>query len=339
MSSAPAHRPRASWQSHLVHLLVRARMRPHALRPIDPDWVRQNMGRPKGARRFMARSTGATSVAVPARGLWPGGERIEWPSTDTDAANAQSPVVLYLHGGGFIACSPETHRPLVSSLVRRIRGTAYVPAYRLAPEHPFPAALDDARSAYRFLLDECHIAPSRLVIAGDSAGGGLALALALALRDDGVSLPAAIVTFSPWTDLAATGHSLDENSESCAMFAGETIRRAARFYVGGADPKEPRLSPLYGDFHGLPPMLIHASHDEVLRDDSVRLAERARNDGVDVQLRLWSRVPHVWQFFAAVLPEARESLHIAARFIRDHVHDSIRARSTPQELSHRQHSA
>ena len=330
MSSAPPHRPRASWQSHLVHLLVRARMRPHALRPIDPIWVRQNMGRPKGARRFMARSTGATSELLPPGAQWPGGERIEWPSPDADA-----PVVLYLHGGGFIACSPETHRPLVSSLVRRIRGTAFVPAYRLAPEHPFPAALDDARAAYRYLLEDCGIPSARLVIAGDSAGGGLALALALSLRDAGGPLPAAIVAFSPWTDLAATGQSLDENTENCAMFAGETIRRAARFYVGAADPREPCLSPLYGDFHGLPPMLIHASHDEVLRDDSVRVAERARNDGVEVQMRLWSRVPHVWQFFAAVLPEARESLDVASHFIRDRVHARVRDDAAVQTQSHR----
>lgn len=329
MSSAPAHRPRASWQSHLVHLLVRARMRPHALQPIDPVWVRQNMGRPQGARRFMARSTGATSTPLTPVAQWPGGECIQWPSTDADA-----PVVLYLHGGGFIACSPETHRPLVSSIVRRINGTAYVPTYRLAPEHPFPAALDDARSAYRYLLEDCNIAAARLVIAGDSAGGGLALSLALSLRDEGVPLPAAIVVFSPWTDLAATGQSLDDNTEHCAMFAGDTIRRAARFYVGDADPREPRLSPLYGDFRGLPPMLIHAGHDEVLRDDSVRLAERARNDGVDVQLKLWSRVPHVWQFFAAVLPEARESLGIACRFIRERVHARVRDDAPAPAPSH-----
>ena len=339
MSSAPMVRPRASWQSHLVHLLVRARMRPHAFRPIDPLWVRQNMGRPKGARRFMAQSTGATSTVLPAIGSWPGGERIDWPLTVGDTSNDDTPIVLYLHGGGFIACSPETHRPLVSSLVRRIHGTAYVPTYRLAPEHPFPAALDDARSAYRYLLDECNIAPSRLVIAGDSAGGGLALALALSLRDDALPLPAAIVAFSPWTDLAATGRSLDENSDRCAMFAGDTIRRAARFYVGTADPQEPRLSPLYGDFHGLPPMLIHASHDEVLRDDSVRLAERARSDGVDVEVRLWPRVPHVWQFFAAVLPEARESLDLASRFIRDRVHVAVRARTAPRVPSPAAHIA
>jgi acetyl esterase/lipase len=289
-------------------------MRPYAHRDIDPSWVRRNMGRPRGARRFMARSTGAVSEALPPQQQWPGGEVVRWPAARPDA-----PVVLYLHGGGFIACSPETHRSLVGSIVRRLGGSAYVPAYRLAPEHPFPAALTDARAAYEFLLHEVGVIPSRLIIAGDSAGGGLALALALSLRDAGVPLPAAIVAFSPWTDLASTGVSLDENSERCAMFAGETIRRAARFYAGDADPTQPLLSPLYGDYRGMPPILVHASDDEVLRDDGVRVAERARAAGVDVELRLWHHLPHVWQFFAAVLPEARESLDAMAAFVRRHV--------------------
>lgn len=299
-----------SWQSHVVHLLVRARMRPHALKPIDPTWVRQNMGRPRAPRRWMAQTTGAQVQSLLPSGHWPGGEFVAWPSADANA-----PVLLYLHGGGYIACSPETHRSLVGSLVRRTKGTAYVPAYRLAPEHPFPAALDDARAAYEHLITDLHIAPSRIVIAGDSAGGGLTLALALSLRDANRPLPAAIVTFCPWTDLAGTGASLDENTERCAMFAGETIRRAAQFYVGSANPRHPYISPLYGDFHGLPPILVHASHDEVLRDDARRVAECARAAGVPVEERLWHRVPHVWQFFAAVLPEAQESLDDTVRFI------------------------
>jgi len=294
-------------------------MRPHAYREIDPAWVRRNMGRPRGARRFMARSTGASHEVLSRQGAWPGGEVVRWPQAQPDA-----PVVLYLHGGGFIACSPETHRSLVGSIVRRLGGSAYVPAYRLAPEYPFPAALHDARAAYDFVLRDVGIAPSRLVIAGDSAGGGLALALALMLRDDGVALPSAIVALSPWTDFAATGGSLDENSERCAMFAGETIRRAARFYAGDADPTQPLLSPLYGDYRGLPPILIHASDDEVLRDDGVRVADRARAAGVDVELQLWHHVPHVWQFFAAVLPEARESLDVMAAFVRRHVPSAAR---------------
>lgn len=303
----------ASWRARLVHLLVAARMRPHALRPIDPAWVRVNMGRPRSARRLMARSTGARVEILPSNGGWPGGEVIRWPE-----AAPEAPVMLYLHGGGFIGCSPETHRSLVGSLVRRIRGEAWVPAYRLAPEHPFPAALDDARAAYRWLLDVQRVSPRRLVVAGDSAGGGLALALLLAIRDAGWPLPAACVTYSPWTDLAATGESLEENSDRCAMFAGETIRRAAAFYLGTANPRDPYVSPLYGDFRGLPPLLVHASVDEVLRDDSLRTAARARDAGVDVECVLWRHVPHVWQFFAAVLPEARESLERTRRFVERH---------------------
>lgn len=312
MSAALPSSTAPSWQSLVVHLLVRARMRRYALAPIDPSWVRDNMGRPRAARRWMA-GNGVEVERIAAVGHWPGGEQVRSP-----AATARSPIVLYLHGGGYIACSPETHRMLVASIVRRVGGTAYVPQYRLAPEHPYPAALHDARGAYRYLIDTCGIDPSRIVIAGDSAGGGLALCLALSLRDDTVPMPAAVVTFSPWTDLASTGSSLDENTDRCAMFAGDTIRRAAAFYVGRTEPTVPTLSPLYGDFSGLPPMLVHASRDEVLRDDAVRVAARAAAAGVTVSLRLWSRVPHVWQFFAAVLPEARESLADAAAFILHH---------------------
>ncbi len=310
MSMNPLTTP-VSWQCRLVHQLVRARMRPHALAPIDPSWVRAQMGRPRAARRWMARVTGAAMTMREAGQGWPGGEVVSWPGHAP-----QAPVLLYLHGGGYIACSPETHRPLVSSLVRRIRGRAFVPRYRLAPEHPFPAALDDAKAAYRFLLDVERIPSTQIVVAGDSAGGGLALSLALAIRDAQWPAPAGIVALSPWTDLAATGGSLTENSDRCAMFAGETIRRAARFYVGESDARSPLISPLYGDFRGLPPILVHAGHDEVLRDDAIRVAQAARNAGVEVELQLWRHVPHVWQFFAAVLPEARDSLNATTRFIR-----------------------
>lgn len=307
----------ASWRAHLLHFLVAARMRPHALRPIDPQWVRTNMGKPRRIRQLMARSTGAQLQMRAATGDWPGGERLAWPQ-----ASVHAPTLLYLHGGGFIGCSPETHRSLVGSLVRRSRGTAWVPRYRLAPEHPHPAALEDALAAYRHVLLAEGVSPARVVVVGDSAGGGLALSLVLALKAQAMPLPAAVVTFSPWTDLAATGASLDENTDRCAMFAGETIRRAARFYTGTSDPRLPTLSPLYGDYRGFPPLLVHASSDEVLRDDAVRLVERARAAGVNVESRLWHRVPHVWQFFAALLPEARESLALTQAFIDRHVREA-----------------
>ncbi|MFO0228673.1 alpha/beta hydrolase fold domain-containing protein, partial [Gemmatimonas sp.] len=162
------------------------------------------------------------------------------------------------------------------------------------------------------------VAPERLVVAGDSAGGGLALALVLALRDAGEPLPAAVVPFCPGTELAATGAALHDLSARGARFAGETSRRAAGFYVGGGDPRAPTVSPLYGDYRGFPPLLVHASADEVLRDDALRVAERARDAGVPVECALWPRVPHVWQFFAAVLPEARESLARTRDFIARH---------------------
>ena len=299
-----------SWQSRIVNLLVRARMRPYALKPLDPVFLRPKMGRPRSVRHLMLLASGARAVRVEGDKSHPPGD---WVSASKSTAD--SPVVLYLHGGGYFGCSPETHRPLVGSLVSRLNARAFVPSYRLAPEHPYPAALDDAVQSYRYLLNDLHVDPSRIVLAGDSAGGGLALSTAMRLRDEGLPQPAAIVTFSPWTDLAVTGKSIDENSERCAMFAGVTIRRAAPMYLGSVSATDPGPSPLYGDFRGLAPLLIHAGTDEVLRDDSVRVAERARAAGVTVEFRMWPRVPHVWQFFAGVLPDAAESLQLTVQFV------------------------
>ncbi|MEP6763109.1 MAG: alpha/beta hydrolase [Gemmatimonadaceae bacterium] len=302
-----------SWQAHVLSLLVRARMRPHALRPIDPNFVRANMGRPRSVRELMFHSTGSRVRNDVFFSKQPAGEWV-YASNVTES----SPTILYLHGGGYFACSPETHRTLVGSLTKRLDARAFVPIYRLAPEHPFPAALDDAIATYRFLIEEVGVHPSKLVLAGDSAGGGLALSTAQSLRENNLPQPAAIVLFSPWTDLAATGASLEENSEKCAMFAAITIRRACDIYLAGADALDPRASPVYGNFEGLAPLLIHASADETLRDDSVRVAERAKAAGVDVSFRLWKGVPHCWQFFAAAMPEAMESLALVTAFVKKH---------------------
>lgn len=301
----------------MVTLLVRARMRRHAKRPIDIAFVRSQFGHPKSVRQLLFLLTGARNRRIDDESPRPAGEWVFGRGSSAD-----SPVILYLHGGGFIACSPETHRSLVGSLTTRLTARAFVPEYRLAPEHPYPAALDDAFAAYCYLLQRPDVNPNRIVIAGDSAGGGLAIALAMRVRDAGVTdpgvrAPAAVVAFSPWTDMAATGASIEENSERCAMFAAVTIRRASLFYLGDNDAQDPGASPVYGTYENLPPMLIHASSDEVLRDDSVRVAERAIAAGVTVQFRLWSGVPHCWQFFPAVLPEASESLALTVQFVRE----------------------
>jgi acetyl esterase/lipase len=220
-------------------------------------------------------------------------------------------TLLYLHGGGYFACSPETHRPITVAYAQQ-GFRVFAPAYRLAPEYPFPAALEDALAVYRALA----IDAGPLAVSGESAGGGLTLALLLSLRAEDAVLPPAAALFSPWTDLAATVESLRTNDRRCAMFFGAGIARAAAHYVGGADPRHPLISPLYADLAGLPPLLIHVGANEVLLDDSTRLAERARRAGVAVELKIWPVVPHAWQLAYPQVPEARQSLREAGAFLK-----------------------
>lgn len=237
-----------------------------------------------------------------------GGVGGEWLTADGVPTVA---TLLYLHGGGYFACTPQTHRAVTSSFALAGFRT-FAPDYRLAPEHPFPAGLDDAVAAYRGLLE--HHSPRQLVVAGDSAGGGLSVALLLSLRDCGIPLPAAAVLFSPFVDLAVTGDSARTNSARCAMFSSDSFVRAAQFYVGEGDRRAPLASPLYADLQGLPPLLIHVGADETLLDDSRRLAERAQRAGVKVELKVWPAVPHVWQLFHRWIPEGRGSLREAGMF-------------------------
>ena len=225
-------------------------------------------------------------------------------------------VLLYLHGGGYFGCSAETHRPITASFARH-GFRVFAPNYSLAPENPFPRAVEDAVGVYRGLL-ALRTPPQQICVGGDSAGGGLTLSLLLALRAASSPLPSAAVLFSPWTDLAATGDSVRTNSESCAMFDGNDIAPSARFYLGDTDPRNPLASPLYADLSGLPPLLIHVGADEVLRDDSTRLAARARAAGVPVELKVWPVVPHAWQLAPHKMPEARQSLRESAEFLQAH---------------------
>jgi acetyl esterase/lipase len=225
-------------------------------------------------------------------------------------------LLLYLHGGGYFGCSAKTHRPITVCFARE-NFRVYAPDYRLAPENKFPAALEDAVAVYQALLDAGHPA-TRIVVAGDSAGGGLTLSLLLSLRSSGMPLPAAAALFSPWTDLAATGESILSNADRCAMFNGPDIAPTALWYLGDADPKNPLASPLYANLAGLPPLLIHVGEDEVLRDDSTRLAEKSRAAGGPVELKIWPAVPHAWQLAPYLIPEARQSLRETAAFLRKH---------------------
>jgi acetyl esterase/lipase len=224
-----------------------------------------------------------------------------------------STIVLYLHGGGYLFGSPKTHRQVLIAMAKAFQAPAYGLDYRLAPEHPFPAAVEDAAKAYQWLLTR----HPQIVLAGDSAGAGLAIATAVGVRDSGLKPPKAIVAFSPYSDLAVTGLSIEANAKSCAMFTPRGIREAAALYLAGANARDPRASPLYADLAGLPPMLLFASRHEILRDDTLRLAERASAAGVKVELVVRDRLPHVWPVFVTLLPEARDAFATVAAFARD----------------------
>jgi epsilon-lactone hydrolase len=222
--------------------------------------------------------------------------------------------VLFLHGGAFIIGSPSLYRHLTWRIASATRARVLCLDYRLAPEHPFPAALDDAVAAYCWLLAD-GADPQRVAVIGDSAGGGLGLSLLLRLRDEGIPLPAAAVALSPWTDLALTGASLSRNASADPLVIAEHARRFVDCYLAGADPRSPYASPLYGEPAGLPPTLIQVGSDEVLRDDAVRMAARMRDAGCRVELEIWPRMPHVWHLFAPVMPEARRAIARIGTFV------------------------
>ena len=221
--------------------------------------------------------------------------------------------LLYLHGGAYAFGTPQLYRHFTWRMADAARARVLIIDYRLAPEHPFPAGLEDAVTAWRWLLDN-GAPPRGMTIAGDSAGGGLALAAMLKLRDERLAMPAAAAVMSPWTDLALSGASLRINAESDPMLIAEDVPRFAAAYLAGTDARRPYASPLYADVHGLAPTLIQAGGDEILRDDAVRMAEKMRAAGCDVELQVWPAMPHTWQLLAPVLPEAREAIDEIARF-------------------------
>jgi acetyl esterase/lipase len=297
----------ASWQAGLTSFLLRHLFKPQLARARVASDFRKVMNGPGAAPLLSGTRADAATV---------GGVGGEWVTAD---AAPSVGTLLYLHGGGYVACTPGTHRPVTCAFARAGFRT-FAPDYRLAPEHPFPAAVEDAVSVYRALLND-H-APRGLVVAGDSAGGGLCAALLLSLRDAGLPMPAAAVLFSPFVDLLGSGESVTRNARRCAMFTGELFARAAEFYVGAGDRRAPLASPVYADLRGLPPLLVHVGEDETLLDDSRRLVENAKRAGVAAELKIWPAVPHVWQLFHRWIPEGRESLREAAAFCERRSHSS-----------------
>jgi epsilon-lactone hydrolase len=220
--------------------------------------------------------------------------------------------VLYLHGGAYVAYSSRTHRELAARIARAAGCVALVPDYRLAPEHPHPAAVEDAVAAYQWLS-----ARGPVAVAGDSAGGGLALALALRLRGAGATPPRALALLSPWTDLTLSSDSVERVVDDVLLDV-DRVRASARHYAAGTDLTDPELSPVHGDLRGLPPMHVEVGTAEILLDDSVRLADAARRAGVDVTLEVGQDLPHVFQAFATT-PEARASTDRVGAFLRRHL--------------------
>jgi acetyl esterase/lipase len=237
----------------------------------------------------------------------------EPPNKCDDAA------LLYLHGGAYIMGSINTHEGLTS----RLSASSGIPClsidYRLAPENPFPAQLEDALAAYRWLVDTHGLNARRIAVAGDSAGGGLALSLLCAIRDSNLPLPAAAVCISPWVDLEGEGDSVESRAARDPMIDPSDLPAFKRLFLGEADSLDPRAAPIHADLTGLPPLLIHVGNDEVLLDDSTRIAKRAHAAGVDVRLEVWDGMFHVWHLFAPILEEGQHAIDCISNFVREHI--------------------
>ncbi|MGG3564670.1 alpha/beta hydrolase [Neobacillus rhizosphaerae] len=238
------------------------------------------------------------------------------PAEWVNAPNAmEDRVFLYLHGGAYIMGSCNTHRYLASKLSRSTAARVLVPEYRLAPEHPFPAAIEDAVRVYRWLLNS-GVSSKNIVIGGDSAGGGLTLATLLSLKDAGDPLPALAVLLSPWTDMEGTGESMVTRAEADPWLSPDATRLTPALYIRDLDPRHPLVSPIYADLTGLPSLLVHVGNDEILLSDAARLVDRARAAGVEVNFKVWDDMWHVFQTFA--IPEGQQAIDEIGEFVTKH---------------------
>ena len=244
-----------------------------------------------------------------------GGVRAEWVVAEHAAPDRR---LLYLHGGGYVLCSPATHRDLAGLLSKAAQVPVLVLDYRLAPEHPYPAAVDDALAAVRWISANGPNGPapaSATFVAGDSAGGGLTLATLIGARNHGVRMPDAAVTLSAWNDLACTGTTMHTRAAVDPMVTAALLQRMIGEYLQGGDPAQPLASPLYADLRGLPPLLMQVGDAEVLLDDTLRVAEKAQAAGVDVAVDVYPEMIHIFQLFAPVLPEGQQAIDRIGAFL------------------------
>jgi epsilon-lactone hydrolase len=309
-----------SWQARCLNASVRwfvRRKRWGADERAVARRARRLFGAPVPFQRL--RTLGVNVRPVNERSDGDGGDgfvRGEW--IEPERAGVDGGVIFYIHGGGYVSCSPATHRPITASLARLTRRRVFSLDYRLAPEHRYPAALDDAVAAYRWLLAHENIPPRAISLAGDSAGGGLVLGCLLRVRDAGLPLPACAVCFSPWTDLAGTGESQHLNDGLCAMFHTENNAEFAPAYLGDASPRDPYASPVYADLAGLSPLLLQVGSTELLLDDARRVHRKIQAAHGTSRLEIYEDVAHCWQMLYGFVPEARAALRQAASFIREH---------------------
>jgi epsilon-lactone hydrolase len=248
-------------------------------------------------------------------------ERVSAGGVDAEWVVAPGAVidryVLYLHGGGYVIGSVKTHRDLMARISRAAQAKVLGLNYRLAPEHPFPAAVDDAVAGYRWLLAQ-GAKPSRIAVGGDSAGGGLTAATLVAIRDAKLPSPGAGVLLSPWVDLEGLGESMTTRAKVDPVVQKEGLVGMAQAYLQGKDAKTPLAAPLYADLKGLPPLLIQVGDAETLLSDATRLNDRAKAAGVQTKLEVWPEMIHVWQLFASFLPEGQQAIEGIGKFIADH---------------------
>lgn len=252
-------------------------------------------------------------------------EGVEYLPTDCDGIRAEyvipsnvdnSNVILYFHGGGYAMGSIESHRPLAGRIAQASATKLLLIDYRLAPENPFPAGLNDAIKAYQWLLNEQGYTPDKIIFGGDSAGGGLTVASMLKLKEDNLPLPAAGVCLSPWLDLEATGESAITKEREDPMIDLESIKEWALMYAPKEELTNPLVSPIYADLSGLPPLYMQVGTAELLMDDSTRLAEKAKKAGVNVELEVWDEMIHVWQAFGNYIPESKPAIEKIGNYIR-----------------------